>query len=65
MVKWLKIQQIASYLQISREKVYKLAQQGRIPASKIGGQWRFKKDRIDKWLEEKEGANGTARNKGE
>lgn len=63
MVKWLKIQQIASYLQISRGKVYKLAQQGKIPASKIGGQWRFKKDRIDKWLEEKEGANGTARKK--
>ena len=51
MEKWLKIQEVADYLQISREKLYKLAQQGMIPTSKIGGQWRFKRERIDKWLE--------------
>ena len=52
--KWLKIGQIANYLQISTEKVYKLAQQGKIPASKVGGQWRFKRRRIDDWLERQE-----------
>lgn len=51
MEKWLKIQEVAEYLQISAEKVYKLAQQGKMPASKVGGQWRFKRKRIDDWLE--------------
>jgi len=49
--KWLKIGEIADYLQISTEKIYKLAQRGKIPASKVGGQWRFKRQRIDAWLD--------------
>lgn len=48
--KWLTIYQIADYLQVSKEKIYKLCQRGRMPASKFGGQWRFKKGIIDKWL---------------
>ncbi len=48
--KWLTIDQIADYLQVSKEKVYKLCQRGKMPASKFGGQWRFKKEAVDKWL---------------
>ena len=51
--KWLTIEQIAQYLQVSKEKVYKLCQRGRMPASKIGGQWRFKKEAVDCWAESK------------
>lgn len=40
----------ASYLKLNYMTVYKLAQRGRIPASKIGGNWRFKKDVLDEWL---------------
>jgi excisionase family DNA binding protein len=57
MDKLLKIQQVADYLQISTEKAYKMAQQRKIPACKVGGQWRFKKDRIDTWLETQENVN--------
>lgn len=32
--------------------VYKLARSGQIPSLKIAGQWRFKKDVIDKWISE-------------
>jgi len=32
--------------------VYKLARSGLIPSLKIAGQWRFKKDVIDKWISE-------------
>lgn len=35
--KWLTIEQIADYLQVSKEKIYKLCQRGRMPASKLGG----------------------------
>ena len=40
----------AEYLKLNYMTVYKLAQRGRIPASKIGGNWRFKKDVLDNWL---------------
>lgn len=48
--KWLDINQIAEYLQASKEKIYKLAQQGKMPASKFGKEWRFKKELVDRWL---------------
>jgi excisionase family DNA binding protein len=31
--------------------VYKLARSGQIPSIKIAGQWRFKKNLIDKWID--------------
>jgi len=48
--KWLTIDQIANYLQVSKEKIYKHCQRGKMPASKFGGQWRFDKNEIDQWL---------------
>ncbi len=48
----LTVKQIAEYLQIDEHTVYMLAKKCEIPAVKIAGQWRFKKDLIDKWLEE-------------
>ena len=43
--------QVAEYLQVSRDLIYRLAQKGRIPASKVSGRWRFKKEKIDQWME--------------
>lgn len=43
----------AEYLNLNYMTVYKLAQRGRIPASKIGGNWRFKKEILDEWLTKK------------
>jgi excisionase family DNA binding protein len=48
--KWLTIEQIADYLQVSKEKIYKLCQRRKMPAFKVGGQWRFKKTLIDRWV---------------
>ena len=48
--KWLTIDQIADHLQVSKEKVYKLCQRRRMPASKLGGQWRFDLKEIDVWV---------------
>lgn len=48
--KWLTVKQIAEYLQVSEEKIYKLCQRRKMPASKLGGQWRFDKNEIDQWL---------------
>jgi len=54
MEKLLTLLQLAEYLQVSKEKLYKMAQDGRIPAYKVGGSWRFKLKRIDRWIDEHE-----------
>lgn len=51
------IKQIADYLQVDKKTVYRLAQKSEIPCFKIGYTWRFKKERIDKWIEEKDVMN--------
>ena len=48
----LTVQQLAEYLQVDDHTIYRLAKKGEIPAIKVAGQWRFKRDLIDKWLEE-------------
>jgi len=48
--KWLTIDQIADYLQVSKEKIYKICQKGKMPVSKLGGQWRFDVNEVDVWL---------------
>jgi len=40
----------AEYLRLNYMTVYKLAQRGKIPATKVGGNWRFKKDILDDWI---------------
>jgi len=53
MDKWLTLEQIAEYLQMSTSSIYKMAQTGKIPAYKVGRQWRFKKEKIDSWVEKR------------
>ena len=55
--KWLTIDQIADYLQVSKEKIYKTCQKGKMPASKFGGQWRFNRQEIDAWLRKQRPSN--------
>ena len=49
----LTVKQLASYLQMDEHTIYRLAKSGKIPAMKIGPEWRFKKALIDKWIEDK------------
>jgi len=51
----LTFEEAKNYLKISRSKLYQLAQQNKIPVSKIGRTWRFKKLKIDQWLDKQEG----------
>lgn len=47
----LNIQQVADYLQLNLSTVYQWAQQGRLPAIKLGGRWRFRRADIEEWLD--------------
>ena len=46
------VKEVASYLKMKPVTIYKLAKQGKIPAFRVASFWRFKKDLIDKWLDE-------------
>ena len=50
--RWMTLQEVAEYLQLSKDMIYRLAQSGRIPASKVGSRWRFRRERIDRWMED-------------
>jgi len=49
----LTIKQVSDFLQVNERTIYKLAKAGDIPSFKVGGQWRFKKDDINTWIEKK------------
>ncbi len=51
------IEECARYLKTSLSTLYKLAQEGKIPAFKLSGQWRFKKDLIDEWIRQESKQN--------
>lgn len=46
------IEELSDYLKISRSTLYKLAQEGKVPCQKVGRHWRFRKEAIDRWLDE-------------
>lgn len=46
------VEQLSAYLQMSKSTLYKLAQEGRVPGQKVGKHWRFRKDSIERWLDD-------------
>ena len=51
------IDTLAAYLHLGPDKVRKMADRGKLPGRKIGGQWRFAEAEIHHWLEESIGAS--------
>jgi len=49
------IRQAADYLGISPDTLYKYASVSFIPAFKLGNRWRFKKSRLDDWMDQQSG----------
>jgi len=50
MSEWLTVDGASEYLGLSQSRLYQLAQQGRIPAHKVGKQWRFNRADLDAWV---------------
>jgi excisionase family DNA binding protein len=48
--KLLTTDQVARYLKVDKFTVYRLVTQKKMPAFKVGNQWRFRKKIIDAWL---------------
>jgi excisionase family DNA binding protein len=46
--------EVAEYLHLHLFTVHKFAREGRIPAFKIGSDWRFKRSSLDEWIDKEE-----------
>jgi len=46
------IRQASQYLGVSPDTLYKYVNEQKIPAFKLGNRWRFKKSKLDQWMEE-------------
>jgi excisionase family DNA binding protein len=56
--------EVAAYLRLSKDTVYRMASGGKLPASKVGSQWRFRRDEVEQWLEANKTIQGDDRRNG-
>ncbi len=52
--RYLSIEEVAQRFGINRTTVYRLAKLGRLPAFKVGNQWRFSEMRLEEWVADRE-----------
>ena len=48
--KCISLSEVAEYLGVAEVTIYRWLEKGKIPAHKIGKQWRFKPSMIDEWV---------------
>ena len=44
------LEEVAQYLKLKPQTIYTWAQEKKIPAAKLGKEWRFRKSIIDEWI---------------
>jgi excisionase family DNA binding protein len=54
------IRQASDYLGISPDTLYKYASEGFVPAFKLGNRWRFKRSRLDEWMDRQSEAQASS-----
>ena len=47
----LTLDEVAAFLKAGKRTVYRFAQNGEIPAFKLGGTWRFRRSELESWIE--------------
>lgn len=48
--RWLSVEEIAFHLGVSKESIYRWSEKGKMPAHKLGRQWKFRATEVDRWL---------------
>lgn len=48
--RWLSVEEIARYLGVSKESIYRWLDRGTIPSHRVGKLWRFKPSEVDAWV---------------
>ena len=57
---FLTTEEVLEYLQVNLRTVYRLIKAGKIPAVRVGRQWRFRKRDIDAWLDSQRSRSSAA-----
>jgi len=55
--RWLSVDEIASYLGVSRDTIYRWIEERDLPGKKIGRFWKFKRDEVDAWVDDGKAAD--------
>ena len=48
--RWFSVDEIAAYLGVKRDTVYKWIERKKMPSHKVGRLWKFRKEEIDEWI---------------
>ena len=48
--RWLSVDEIAAYLGVKRDTVYKWIDRKQMPAHKVGRLWKFRRREVDEWV---------------
>lgn len=44
------LREVAQYLKITERTLYRLVQEGKVPAFRVGNAWRFRRSDLDRWI---------------
>ncbi|TMA11343.1 MAG: helix-turn-helix domain-containing protein [Deltaproteobacteria bacterium] len=56
---FLTTKEVAEYLRVDMYTIYRLVSQRKIPAFKIGNQWRYKRSLLERWIKSNLNTNGS------
>jgi excisionase family DNA binding protein len=62
--RWFSVDEIAAYIGIKRDTVYKWIGEKQMPAHRMGRLWKFRKEEVDAWVKSGEAAEPNSRNSG-
>jgi excisionase family DNA binding protein len=48
--RWISVEEIATYLGVKRDTIYKWIDRRKMPAHKVGRLWKFRKKEVDEWV---------------
>jgi excisionase family DNA binding protein len=57
----LTIREVADYLKVTQRTLYRLVQEGALPAFKVGNSWRFRREDLERWISEQSRGTDTNR----
>ena len=57
----LTLREVADYLKVTERTLYRLVQDGKLPAFKVGNSWRFRREDLERWISEQSRGTDTNR----
>jgi len=61
--RWISVEEVAAYLGVKRDTIYKWINRRNMPAHKAGRLWKFRKEEVDEWVRGGIGADDKRRRK--